>query len=304
MTMIGYARVSTDGQKLEAQTDALRAAGCSIIKQEQASGIKARPVLARTLREIQAGDILVVVRLDRFARSLPHLLATVEALRVRGAHLRSLNDPVDTSSPQGMFTLQIMGAMAELERSLIVERVKAGLQAARIRGRIGGNPKLRDPGFQAILMAKRAEAFFEAASPDQLAPIIARMRPQRPWHEVMKAVDEAMPDAAPIGEQRIRRLAKLLVDRGGLDPAVMKRAPSDRGGRYRSVSSMKTVATIFTLNPKLTLREAAKMLEGVGAVTPSGKKKWHLSAICDLRQHAIEAGLLRSDEGSPLETTV
>jgi len=81
-----------------------------------------------------------VVRLDRLARSVSHLLAVIEQLEAEGAHFRSLHDPIDTSTPQGMFSLQVLGAVAQLERALIAERTKAGLNAARSRGRIGGNP--------------------------------------------------------------------------------------------------------------------------------------------------------------------
>src|SRR5208282_5269955 len=95
------------------------------------------------MREIRPGDVLVVVRLDRLARSVSHLLEVVEALEASGAHFRSLRDPIDTSTPQGMFSLQVLGAVAQLERALIAERTKSGLNAARVRGRVGGNPGLR-----------------------------------------------------------------------------------------------------------------------------------------------------------------
>jgi len=115
--LIGYARVSTDEQATDAQVDELRAAGCQIIHQEHGSGTsRARPVLARLMREIGAGDVLVVVRLDRLARSVSHLLAVIEDLEGRQAHFRSLRDPIDTSTPQGMFSLQVLGAVAQLER--------------------------------------------------------------------------------------------------------------------------------------------------------------------------------------------
>lgn len=106
------------------------------------------------------GDTLVVVRLDRLARSLKHLLELIDRLRAVGAHLRSLRDPIDTSSPQGEFTLQILGAVAQLERSLISQRTKSALEAARKRGRIGGNPQLkaRDPAALQRLSRTRAAA--------------------------------------------------------------------------------------------------------------------------------------------------
>src|ERR1700693_1740953 len=142
--LIGYARVSTEEQGTDPQRDELRAAGCDTVLEDHASGAdRSRPVLARLLREIAAGETLVVVRLDRLARSVSHLLAVIEQLEASGAHFRSPRDPIDTTTPQGMFSLQVLGAVAQLERALIAERTKSGLNAARVRGRVGGNPGLR-----------------------------------------------------------------------------------------------------------------------------------------------------------------
>jgi DNA invertase Pin-like site-specific DNA recombinase len=142
--LIGYARVSTEEQGTDPQLDELHFAGCITILKEHGSGAdRSRPVLTRLPREIRAGETLVVVRLDRLARSVSHLLAVIEQLEATGAYFRSLRDPIDTSTPQGMFALQVLGAVAQLERALIAERTKAGLLAARTRGRVGGNPGLR-----------------------------------------------------------------------------------------------------------------------------------------------------------------
>src|SRR5580692_4896517 len=177
MPLIGYARVSTEDQDTAAQTDALRAAGCTDIVEERASGAsRTRPLLARLLARILPGDTLVVVRIDRLARSLAHLLAVIDTLRARGAHFRSLGDPIDTSSPQGLFTLQVLGAAAEFERALIRERTRAGLAAARARGRIGGNPALRarDPAARAHLAAARRSAALASliASAEDWLPVV------------------------------------------------------------------------------------------------------------------------------------
>src|ERR1700676_1019766 len=130
--LVGYARVSTEEQGTDPQLDELRAAGCDMVLEEHASGAdRSRPVLARLLREIRPGETLVVVRLDRLARSVSHLLAVIEQLEAAGAHFRSLRDPIDTTTPQGMFSLQVLGAVAQLERALIAERTRAGLKAAR-----------------------------------------------------------------------------------------------------------------------------------------------------------------------------
>lgn len=118
--LIGYACVSTDDQVANAQLIELREAGCLMVHQEHGSGAsRARPVLTQLLKEIQAGDVLVVVHLDRLARSVSHLLEVIEGLAKKGAHFKSLQDPIDTSTPQGMFSLQVLGAVAQLERSLI-----------------------------------------------------------------------------------------------------------------------------------------------------------------------------------------
>ncbi|MEC7763256.1 MAG: recombinase family protein, partial [Pseudomonadota bacterium] len=141
MPLIGYARVSTEDQTPLPQSEALQSAGCAEIFEEHASGgNRARPVLARVLERIGKGDTLVVVRIDRLARSLSHLLEVIERLEGKGAFFRSLQDPIDTASPQGKFTLQVLGAAAEFERALIRERTKAGLASARSKGRVGGNP--------------------------------------------------------------------------------------------------------------------------------------------------------------------
>lgn len=135
--LIGYARVSTEEQATEAQEIELRSAGCDTIVQEHGSGAsRTRPALAKLIREINAGETLVVVRLDRLARSVSHLLSVIDDLTAKGAHFRSLRDPIDTTTPQGMFSLQVLGAVAQLERALVSERTKAGIKAAKSKGRL------------------------------------------------------------------------------------------------------------------------------------------------------------------------
>jgi hypothetical protein len=141
--LIGYARISTEDQTALPQVQELRSAGCVEIHEEQASGgSRTRPVLARVLDQLRKGDTLVVVRIDRLARSLSHLLEVIERLEAKGAISGRLQDPIDTSSPQGKFTLQVLGAAAEFERALIRERTKAGLRQRKAKGRVGGNPGL------------------------------------------------------------------------------------------------------------------------------------------------------------------
>jgi len=139
---IGYARVSTKEQSLDLQVDALRDAGCEQVFQEVASGAKtARPALDDLLSRLRAGDVLVIWKLDRLGRSLKHLVTLTAELMEREVGLVSLNDPIDTTTPQGRLVFNIFASLAEFERELIRERTQAGLKAARARGRKGGRPK-------------------------------------------------------------------------------------------------------------------------------------------------------------------
>src|SRR3979409_2155327 len=192
--LIGYARVSTEEQGTDPQLDELRAAGCGDVLEEHASGAdRSRPVLARLLREIRPGETLVVVRLDRLARSVSHLLAVIEQLEAGGAPFRSVRDPTDPSTPQGMFSLQVLGAVAQLERALIAERTKAGLNAARSRGRIGGNPGLRAGDQDAIrkVRTSRAPAHLGGVlgQLETWLPTVQRMRPDQPWGDVARILN-------------------------------------------------------------------------------------------------------------------
>lgn len=139
---IGYARISTGEQTLDLQLDALAGDGCERVFEETASGAKAeRPILKEALAYARPGDTLVVWRLDRLGRSLPHLIATVTDLRERGIGFRSLTEQIDTTTPGGKLIFHVFGALAEFERDLIQERTHAGLAAARARGRVGGRPR-------------------------------------------------------------------------------------------------------------------------------------------------------------------
>jgi DNA invertase Pin-like site-specific DNA recombinase len=139
---VGYARVSTSDQSPDLQLDALRRAGCEKIYVEKASGAKAdRPELARVLDDaLRKGDVLVVWKLDRLARSLKTLITTAEDLEGRGIGLVSLTESIDTTTPGGVLVFHVFGAIAQFERALIRERTAAGLAEARRRGRKGGRP--------------------------------------------------------------------------------------------------------------------------------------------------------------------
>jgi len=139
MALIGYARVSTAEQDTALQTDALRKVGCDKIFEDTASGAKAeRPGLAAALAYVREGDTLVVWRLDRLGRSLPHLIETIGALQARGVGFRSLSEAIDTTTSGGRLIFHVFGALGQFERDLIRERTRAGLRAAAARGRKGG----------------------------------------------------------------------------------------------------------------------------------------------------------------------
>jgi DNA invertase Pin-like site-specific DNA recombinase len=140
--LIGYARVSTHDQTLNLQQDALQKAECSKIFTDTASGAQTeRKGLEAALSYVRPGDSLVVWRLDRLGRSLPHLIATMTDLEERGIGFKSLTENIDTTTSGGKLIFHIFGALAEFERNLIRERTTAGLIAARARGRRGGRPK-------------------------------------------------------------------------------------------------------------------------------------------------------------------
>jgi DNA invertase Pin-like site-specific DNA recombinase len=145
MTTIGYARVSTDGQTLDAQQTALREAGCAKVYAEKVSGAKTdRAALAKAIAALAEGDTLVVCKLDRLARSTRDLLNTLAAIAAAGATFKSLGDPwCDTTTPHGRLMLTVLGGLAEFERHLILARTDEGRKRAQARGvRFGRKQKL------------------------------------------------------------------------------------------------------------------------------------------------------------------
>ena len=139
--LVGYARVSTDLQSTDGQIDALKVAGCERVFEESMSGTRAdRPQLTAALEYAREGDVLVVARLDRLARSMRQLLTTVDALQARGIGLRSLHENIDTTSATGRLILHIFAALGQFEVELLRERTKIALAASRARGRVGGRP--------------------------------------------------------------------------------------------------------------------------------------------------------------------
>ena len=172
--LIGYARVSTQDQSTNLQLDALNKAGCSRVFSESASGAQRdRPELARALDTMRPGDTLVVWKLDRLARSLKQLIETVESLEGKGIGFRSLTESIDTTTAGGKLTFHIFAALAEFERSMIRERTRAGLDAARARGRVGGRPRsltAKDLEMAKTLLANPDITVEEVASRLSVAP--------------------------------------------------------------------------------------------------------------------------------------
>jgi DNA invertase Pin-like site-specific DNA recombinase len=159
MTVIAYARVSTEGQELDGQVAALRAAGATQVFSEKESGSKTdRRQLAKAIAALSEGDLLVVTRLDRLARSTRDLLNVLDAVAKRGAGFKSLGDPlIDTSSPHGKLIIAILGALAEFEKSMILARTAEGRRRAMAQGvRFGRRPSLT-PHQQAEALRRRAE---------------------------------------------------------------------------------------------------------------------------------------------------
>ena len=167
--IIGYARVSTDGQNLEAQTDALTAAGAGKLFADKISGSKReRPELDRMLEQLRNGDVVTVTKYDRLARSLKDLLEIVENIGERGAGFRSLAEDIDTTTPAGRLVFHVFASIAQFERERISERTKEGLASARKRGRIGGRPP-------ALTTAQKDEVKHMRDKEQRAVPEIARL---------------------------------------------------------------------------------------------------------------------------------
>lgn len=180
---VGYARVSTDTQTHDGQVAALNAAGCRKIFTETASGAKKdRPILADVMDYLRpnSGDTLVVYKLDRVARSLPHLIEIMDRLNKSGIEFQSLTEAIDTKTPGGRLLFHVMGAISAFERDLVIERTQAGLQAARAKGRVGGRPRrMTDDKINAVreLLANGTAVKDAAAAVGVSVPTLYRWLP-------------------------------------------------------------------------------------------------------------------------------
>ena len=313
MPTYGYARVSTEGQDLEPQLVALQAAGCGEIIEEKASGTdRNRPELAQLLGRLRRGDTLVVVRIDRLARSLAHLLAMLDRLQAAGVHFRSLSDPIDTANPTGRLVVQVIGAIAEFERNLIAERTKAGLAVAKARGRKLGNPGLQagDPEARRRLVAGQKRARLAALLPglDAWLPTVRRLRPAACWEEVTGAVNQALPTVARrFTRDRLVRSVRRLVAEGLAEPDLLATAahrqpqcrPKSRPAldavvrylrNHRRESSERGIAAASYRPP--TLAQMAKHLKEDARLSPPSGGTWVPSSVKALVDRAVRAGLI------------
>lgn len=255
--------------------------------------LRARPhALSKLLREIGTGDTLVVVRIDRLARSVSHLLEVIEDLTEKGAHFRSLRDPIDTTTPQGMFSLQVLGAVAQLERALISERNKAGIKAAKAKGRLPGNPGIRERRPEVLVkMTAAQKAAYGAriqATASQWLPTVKRMRPDHTWDDIARILKQRGLDWTP---ERLRRAVKWLVSEHMADANLLRKSPP----RIPEDRLMTLVAGIHSSNSTLTLREIASQLELLHERTPRGGSKWSPSSVKNLLDRARRSGLLLRD---------
>lgn len=288
MALIGYARVSTDEQDTAGQRSALRLAGCDFILEDKASGgSRDRPKLTQALERVGQGDTLVVVRIDRLARSLSHLLEIVETLRAKGAYFRSINDPIDTSSAQGMLMTQMLGAFAEFERALIRERTRAGLQAAMARGAKPGNPRMRarEPAaIDAIRQSLKERHLHELIDGRRRwLPTVERLRPHLPWSLVLRQVRAITPPVRSFSERTLVKACRNLVKAGYAQPRILdpapRIAPDTRGARL--------VADRLKTHPGSSLRDIATWLsKDLREPTPRGGLKWSPEGVRRLMAQA------------------
>ncbi len=294
MALIGYARVSTDEQDTSAQIDALRAEGCSVILEDKASGgSRDRPNLGRALERVHPGDTLLVARIDRLARSLSHLLEIVETLRAKGAYFRSINDPIDTSSAQGMLMTQMLGAFAEFERALIRERTRAGIKAAVARGAMPGNPKMRarDPAAIAEIRFSLKERHLNELldGRHRWLPTVERLRPHLPWVVVLRQVRAITPSVRSFTERTLIKACKTLVQAGYASDSILEPAPR----LPPDTRVARLVADRLKTNSNSTLREIAAWLSrDLREPTPRGGLVWAPEAVRRAIIQAEQLGLL------------
>jgi DNA invertase Pin-like site-specific DNA recombinase len=280
---IGYARVSTDDLHGKAQKAALEAVPCDLVFFEQESGAnRERPELARTLRALRPGDTLVVARLERLGRSLIHLLHIMEDLEARGITFRSLAEGFDMRTAEGQLMMQQLGAFAEFERKRITARINSGIAAARKRGVVFGNPRLKARDKETIkkivLARDETHVTYLIDTMDTFIPTVLQMRPARPWPEVAEAVSRATGVIWTV--ERLMRSVRRLVGEGMVDRKVLAKAQRPR--RRRSEELALLVQGLALTNPGLSLRGIGGQLEAMKIRTPAGKPNWTAASVAHL----------------------
>jgi DNA invertase Pin-like site-specific DNA recombinase len=177
LTIYGYARVSTLEQNTAAQIAAFKRAGIDRVVEEKRSGVKNRPELEKLLLRLEAGDVLIVYKLDRLARSVSHFVKVFDILKAKGVGFRSLTESIETDTPQGRMFLHLLTAFAEFERELIRERCLAGQRAARAAGKTWGRKRaLSDDDVAQAVKAWRSGWYTQAVLADMLGVTVACMR--------------------------------------------------------------------------------------------------------------------------------
>ncbi|CCA93954.1 recombinase family protein [Novosphingobium sp. PP1Y] len=236
---------------------------------------KERPNLARALDRVGKGDTLLVVRIDRLARSLAHLLEIVETLRSKGAYFRSINDPIDTSSAQGMLMTQMLGAFAEFERALIRERTRAGLEAAVARGAKPGNPRMRarDPAAIADIRYSLNEKHLNELldGRHRWLPTVKRLRPHLPSALVLRQIRAITPPVRSFTERTLVKACRTLVRAGYAEAIILDPAPQ----LPPDTRVARLVADRLNTHPNSSLREIASWLSrDLREPTPRGGLAW------------------------------
>lgn len=182
--LIGYARVSTNEQNTATQIAAFKCAGIEKIVEEKRSAVKVRPELDRLLKQLQPGDVLVVYKLDRLARSMSHFIRVFDVLKVKGVGFRSLTESIETDTPQGRMFLHMLSAFAEFERELIRERCLAGMRAARAAGKTWGKKRaLSEDDVAEVVRAWRTGWYTQSVLAEMVGVSLSCLRDHIHRHE-------------------------------------------------------------------------------------------------------------------------
>ena len=226
------------------------------------------------------------------APTRPLRFQLIASIEIGNQTRQSLTDPIDTSSPQGKFTLQVLGAAAEFERALIRERTKAGLASARTKGRVGGNPglRVRDPAALRKVRLARQDGYMERLNEtaQDWVPQVRRLRPDLAWEDVVRIVNGPLPHERQWTQSRLLRAVNAYVRDGFLPPTVL-----DRAGRRETDDRLPAiVAAIKGADPEITLQAICTRLEAMRERTPRGRTSWQPSSVKMLLERAERLGLL------------